>query len=44
MIEMLKKVHEKNDQKKITDEIAYLVHIRKIGHQYDRKNFKSLEN
>lgn len=44
MIEMLKKVHEFTDQKKIMDEIAYLVHIRKVGHQYDRKNFKSLEH
>ena len=42
LIEMVKKVHESSDRKKITDEIAYLVHIRKIGHQYDRKHSKSL--
>jgi hypothetical protein len=38
MIEMLKKVHERSDELKICDEVAYLLHCRRINNEYERKN------
>jgi hypothetical protein len=35
-------VHERADEMKISDEIAYLLHVRRVGSEYDRKN-SSLE-
>ena len=41
---MLSTVTDATEEATISREIAYLLHIRKAGRAYDRKNAKSLDN
>ena len=43
MIDMVKKIHEKSDETLIVAEITYLLHIRKVNQEYDRRGSGSME-
>ena len=43
MVNMLQKVQEPMDEKAISQEIAYLLHIRKFGKEYVRDTNSSIE-
>lgn len=44
LIQFLDKVNETGDEKKINDEISYLLHIRKIGKDYVRATDSSISS
>jgi hypothetical protein len=43
MIDMVKRIHEKSDETLIVAEITYLLHIRKVNQEYDRRGSGSME-
>jgi hypothetical protein len=40
---MLTSVSDSNDEKEIQDEIAYLLHIRKVGKEYERSHENTID-
>ena len=43
MVDMIKKIPEKQDEALIVAEITYLLHIRKVNQEYDRRGSVTLE-
>ena len=43
MVDMVKKIPEKQDEALIVAEITYLLHIRKVNQEYDRRGSVTLE-
>ena len=44
MVDMVKKIPEKQDEALIVAEITYLLHIRKVNQEYDRRGSVTLED
>ena len=44
MVDMIKKIPEKQDEALIVAEITYLLHIRKVNQEYDRRGSVTLED